>query len=70
MAAPVVGALGNEAPAMALVMVAGMASSLFVLVRGVPAGTGSFDAEHTHAVTAEEAELDLEEASVEVTCAD
>ena len=68
-AAPVVGLLGNEAPAMAAVMAVGTASSLVVLLRGVPAGSGSFDADHVP-VAPDVAELDLEEATVEVTCAD
>src|SRR5690606_21828377 len=68
-AAPVVGVLGNEAPAMAAVMFVGMASSLVVLARGVPVGAGSFDSDNAP-VPHEVAELDLEEATVEVTCTD
>lgn len=68
-AAPVVGILGNEAPAMAAVMAVGMASSLFVLVRSVPVGAGRFDSENAP-VPPDVAELDLEEATVEVTAAD
>lgn len=69
LAAPVVGLLGNDATAMAAVMAVGMASSLLVLVRGVPVGTGSFDNDH-QPVSDETAELDLETATVEVTCTD
>ncbi len=69
LAAPVVGLLGNEAPAMAAVMFAGMAISLMILVRGVPRGAGSFDSDD-QPVPADVARLDLEEASVEVTCTD
>jgi DHA1 family bicyclomycin/chloramphenicol resistance-like MFS transporter len=68
-AAPIVGLLGNDAPAMAAVMFFGMASSLVVMVRGVPVGTGSFDAGHAP-VPAEVAELDHETATVDVTCTD
>jgi len=68
-AAPIVGVLGNEAPAMTAVMFLGTVASLAVLVRGVPEGSGSFDAEHDP-VDPEVAELDMEEATVEVTCTD
>ena len=68
-AAPIVGVLGNEAPAMTAVMFLGTGASLAVLVRGVPEGSGSFDAEHDP-VDPEVAELDMEEATVEVTCTD
>lgn len=68
-AAPLVGVLGNEAPAMAAVMAVGMASSLIVMARGVPVGAGSFDSDH-RPVPSDVAQLDLGEATVEVTSTD
>lgn len=69
-AAPFVGLLGNDALAMAIVVVAGMGLALLTLVRGVHRDAGQFDTEHPGIEQVHLKDECIDDATLGVACAE